>query len=77
MKWDQLREIFKSISVKFHYIFKKIFPSGNTENLSEENKNSVEYINYEYLDDETGISKIGISYYFYVVSNMNDYKLMI
>lgn len=48
----------------------------NTENLSEENKNSAQYINYEYLDDETGISKIGISCYFYV-SNMNDYKLMI
>jgi len=48
----------------------------NTGSLSEENNNSVQYINYEYLDDETDISKIGLSFYFYV-SNINDYKFMI
>lgn len=39
----------------------------NTGSLIEENNNSIQYIDYEYLDDETGISKIGLSYYFYVV----------
>lgn len=42
----------------------------NTGSLIEENNNSIQYIDYEYLDDETGISKIGHTYYFYVVSKI-------
>lgn len=42
----------------------------NTGSLIEENNNSIQYIDYVYLDDEAGISKIGLSYYFYVVSKI-------
>lgn len=38
----------------------------NTESLGEEN-DSIRYTSYEYLNNEAGMSKIELSYYFYII----------